>query len=502
MDIRIDRGSSVPLYLQISGGIKALILSGKVPDGFRLPPERKLAQALGVNRTTILNAYRELKSDGLVDARVGRGTEVVPRSPAPEAAAAMGPFPWRQMVREGAAREPDPLVRDLLALTERRDVIGLSVGLPAPELIPLAALGKIQQALMDEKGAEALLHSPTEGITPLRETLCRHMLPRGIRAVPEEILVTSGSQQGLDLFIRTFLAPDDVVVVEEPSYFGALECFRAARVRLVGVPTDGQGMRTDVLEAVLARQRPRLIYTLPTFQNPSGLVMGSDRRRRLLELAHRHQVPVLEDDPYSDLRYEGDPLPSLKALDGAGHVIHLSSFSKVLFPGLRLGWMVAPKSVVRRLALVKQMVDLHSNTHGQWVLQRFLEEGHFAAHLERVRKGYAARLAAMAEALEAEAPADFQWTRPQGGFYVWCRYPEAVSPALLMAKAAEERVAFLPGGASFVEDPGANHLRLNFTYAPEDLIREGVRRLMRALAAARRERGSAPRAVVGTPPIV
>ncbi|MBK6405944.1 MAG: PLP-dependent aminotransferase family protein [Holophagales bacterium] len=501
MDIRIDRESAVPVYLQIRGGIRELILSGRLPDGFRLPPERQLATALGVNRTTVLSAYRELKADGLLEAHVGRGTEVVSQRIGKSAVEPAGPLPWRQLARDGSVREPDPLVRDVLALTERHDVISLQAGLPAAELLPLEDLRRVQEEILVRKGPEALLHSPTEGVTAFREALCRHMVPRGIRSSPEEVLVTSGSQQGLDLVARTLLSPGDLVVVEEPSYFGALEVFRSARVRLLGVPTDADGMRTDVLEALLARQQPRLIYTLPTFQNPSGCVLSPARRRHLLELAWRHQVPILEDDPYSDLRYEGEALPSLKALDPYGHVIHLSSFSKVLFPGLRLGWIAAPRPLVRQLALVKQTVDLHSGTLGQWIVR-----GSSRGTLRKAPRGDPRGLPAAAR----RSPRG-----PRGGRARRLHLEQArgrllrlVSPprrrpsSRLLAQAATERVAYLPGGASFVEEPPVNSIRLNFTFAPEEQLREGVRRLGRALRAAQAEPRRGNHTLVGTPPIV
>ena len=502
MDIRIDRESAVPVYMQIRGGIRDLILTGRLPDGFRLPPERTLATALGVNRTTILSAYRELKADGLVEAHVGRGTEVVAHRAARSAVEPAGPLPWRQFAREGSVREPEPFVRDVLALTERHDVISLAAGLPAAELLPMDDLRRVQEEILVRKGPEALLHSPTEGVTAFREAIGRHMVPRGIRASAEEVLVTSGSQQGLDLVARTLLSPGDVVVVEEPSFFGALEAFRSARVRLLGVPADAHGMRTDILEAILSRQRPRLIYTLPTFQNPSGCVLSLERRRHLLELAWRHEVPVLEDDPYSDLRYEGEALPSLKALDPHGHVIHLSSFSKVLFPGLRLGWIAAPKPLVRQLALVKQTVDLHSGTLAQWIVEGFLSGGLLAKHLAKTCAAYRRRRDVLLEALTAEKVPGLSWNRPEGGFYVWCRLPEDAPPSRLLALAAAERVAFLPGAASYVEEPPASAIRLNFTSCPEEQLREGARRLGRALRAAQSEPRRGHHRVVGTPPIV
>jgi DNA-binding transcriptional MocR family regulator len=502
VDIRIDRDSTVPIYLQIRTGLREMILSGTLPEGFRLPPERRLAAALGVSRSTILSAYRELKADTLVGAHVGRGTSVLPRRFAPTATAEVPSLPWRQLIREGVAEAQDPLLRDLLELSERSDVISLSVGLPAAELLPLDTLRTLWAELASEVGPAMLLHSPTEGLTAFRETLCQLMMARGIRCSPGEVLVLSGSQQGLDLAARVFLAPGDTVVVERPSFFGALQIFRRAQVRVLGIPTDENGMRTDALESVLERQRPKLIYTLPTFQNPSGAVMSLERRRHLLSLAHRFQVPVLEDDPYCDLRYEGDPLPSLRALDEHGYVIYFSSFSKVLFPGLRIGWVVAARPVTRQLALAKQTVDLHSSTVGQFILDRFVSDGHYVRHLKAVRAEYSRRRDLMEEALRAEAPAGVSWRKPEGGFYFWLGFPDAIRQSQLLARAAELRVSFLPGDACYPEEPGENHLRLNFTFAPPERIRDGVARLMEALRLAARGAVPGTRDGAATPPIV
>jgi DNA-binding transcriptional MocR family regulator len=274
------------------------------------------------------------------------------------------------------------------------------------------------------------------------------------------------------------------VIVEEPTYLGALQAFRSGGVRLVGVPVDADGMRTELLEPLLARHRPRLIYTLPTFQNPSGAVMSLPRRRQLLDLAYRHQVPILEEDPYGDLRYDGRPLPSLKAMDTRGQVLHLNTFSKVLFPGLRIGWLVGPAAAVRRVAVAKQTVDLHSGTLSQWLMARFLTEGCLERHLEKVRPEYARRRDALLSALRAASRAGLVWSRPEGGFYLWCRLPEAVPPERLLAEAARERVSFLPGTVFSIEGGDATHIRLNFTASPPDRIREGVRRLARVLRTA------------------
>lgn len=503
MEIRIDRASAVPVYQQIRAGIREQILSGRLPDGYRLPPERKLADALGVNRSTVLAAYRELKAEGMLDAHVGRGTTVTGRPEAPEPPASATQLPWRQLFRAGAAREHDPLLRNVLELTERRDVISLSAGLPAPELFPLQTLAAIAEDALSRDGSGALLHSPTEGLTSFREALAQLTTSRGIATGAPEVLVLSGSQQGLDLVARTFLDPGDPVVVEEPSYFGALEAFRSSQARLLGVPCDEEGMRTDLLASLLSRHRPKLIYTLPTFQNPSGAVMSLARRQQLLDLSIRHQVPILEDDSYSDLRYDGEPLPALAALDPGEHVLYLSSLSKVLFPGLRLGWLRAPRPVVRQLALVKQAIDLHSGTLAQRLIERFLREGHFARHVATLRSEYAQRRDALLSSLGAVAPEGFSWERPAGGFYVWVRVPEAISPARLLSEAARERVTYLPGAACYVSEPPEGRLRLNFTFHTPDRLREGVERLARALASAASEpTQKPPRPGVGTPPIV
>lgn len=486
VEIHLDRTSDVPLYVQIARGVRAMIVAGRLPTGSCLPPERSLARALGLSRDTVVAAYRELRADGLVDAHVGRGTTVA----APQDHSAEGghapSLPWRQLFGDATRGVEDPILRDLLELSERPDVISLSLGLPAPDLLPMAAFGEVHEALLEKVGPGLLLHSPTEGLTPFRESLVELAAARGIACSLHEILVVSGSQQGLHLVSRVLLAPGDEVIVEEPTFFGALQVFRAAQARILGVPVDGDGMRTDVLETLLQRHRPKLIYSLPTFQNPSGTVMSLARRRRLLDLARRYQVPILEDDPYSELRYEGPAIPPLKALDSpaGGHVIYLSSFSKVLFPGLRVGWMIGAPPLVRQVALAKQSVDLHTSTHGQWLLDGFLRAGHFRRHVEAVREAYRARRGAMEESLEAAMPSGFTWTRPQGGFYCWCRLPEGVSLTTLLVAAGRRQVSFLPGTVCFPGDGGRRFVRLNFTFPSPADIREGVRRLADALTSA------------------
>ena len=502
MDLHIDRTSSKPIYRQIVERIRAMIRSGGLPAGFQLPPERRLAEALGVNRSTVLAAYRELKAEGLLDAHVGRGTVVSSSLHAvPGAEISSAPLPWRQLLHRGGAGHGDPLIRDLLSLTERSEVISLAAGLPAPDLIPVEELGVLIDELMVEVGAPLFSYGPTEGHSALRATIAQWIAGRGIRCDPAEVLILAGSQQGLDLAARLLLEAGDVVVVEEPSFVGALEVFRRAGARLVGVPVDEHGMDTDVLQAVLERHRPRLIYTLPTFQNPSGTVMSLGRRHRLLELAARHQVPILEDDPYAELRYEGEPLPSLKALDTHDLVLYLSTFSKVLVPGLRLGFLVAPRTAVRSFALAKQAVDLHANSFGQWLLERFISRGHLDRHLMRLRGAYRGRRDAMAAALEA-TDADLQWELPRGGFYFWCGLPCGVDRSQLVASAAHKAVAFLPGWTCAPAEEAAARVRLAFSFVPVEQIAEGIARLVEAVHESVASGSATGLALESTPTIV
>ncbi|MCP4895723.1 MAG: PLP-dependent aminotransferase family protein [bacterium] len=503
MEITIDRNSRTPIYRQIVDRIHEMITSGALPPGFSLPPERRLADALGVNRTTVLTAYRDLKGTGLIDAHVGRGTIVAEQSSATiERSTDSSPLAWSQLFRDRASRTRDPLIRDLLELTERPDVIVLSAGLPAPEHLPHELLGELTTELVRDIGPALIQYGPTEGLSSLRRSLSRWLLTRGHRTSPADLMILSGSQQGLDLTARVFLDPGDTVVVEAPTYIGALEVFRTARVRLLEVPTDAEGMRTDVLADLLERHRPKLIYTLPTFQNPSGTVMSLERRRHLLELAIRHRVPVLEDDPYGELRYSGEPIPSLKALDRTGHVIHLSTFSKTLMPGLRIGYMIAPRPAMQQFVLAKQTIDLHSNTLGQWILDRILRNDLLEPRLAVLRKVYASRRDALETALAAHRDVDISWKSPAGGFYLWCKLPRSVERTRLVASAASAGVSFLPGWTSFAEEPDENFVRLSFSFADEKQLEEGANRFAIAVQHAASSTRKAVQQETGTPTIV
>ncbi|NPV69369.1 MAG: PLP-dependent aminotransferase family protein [Firmicutes bacterium] len=505
MRITIDRDISTPVYRQIADQIRDLILSGEFGPGRRLPAERKLAESLGVNRSTIINAYGELQASGLVESRFGRGTTVLaaPLGSPPAGDRQAAPLPWRQFFGETAGRTREPLLRDLMELAGREDIISFAAGIPAPETYPLDAFREIQDQVLRDHGRAALQHSPTEGHLPLRETICQIMHARGVNCSPDEILVLSGSQQGLDLAARVFVDQGDVVLVEEPSFFCAVQVFQTSGARVIGVPLDEGGVRLDVLETLLSRYQPKFVYTLPTFQNPSGVTMSLERRLALLELAYRYQVPVLEDDPYGELRYEGKFVPALKALDRNGYVIYLSTFSKVLFPGLRVGWMVAPRPVARQFALARQLVDLHSNTLAQWLIDGFFRRGLFDVHIAGVRRENERRRNTMQLALGRKAPPGFRFNRPEGGLYLWCTLPSGMNGSRLLAHATEHGVTFVPGEPFYAGGQGQDHIRLNYSYLPPDRIEEGVARLVTVIRESTSHGREMPAGVVpGMMPIV
>lgn len=490
MRFHIDRESSIPIYLQIRNRIRDMIMEGTLQEGFRLPPERKLAQNLEVNRSTVLNAYRELKADGLVDSRVGQGTVVCARraSGIQNKGIMQETLPWRQYFSEGMARSRDTMVRDLMELANREDMISFAAGVAIPGIDSLDALQNIQLRLVKDCKHSILHHTPTEGHYPLRESISRLMKSRQAYVPPEEVVVLSGSQQGLDLTARSLIDPGDVVVVEEPTFFCALQIFNSLGARILGVPVDGDGMRMDMLESLLQRYKPKLVYTMPTFQNPSGVVMSLERRRQLLNLAYKYRVPILEDDPYGELRYEGEALPSLKALDEFGYVIYLSTFSKVMFAGLRIGWAAAPKPFIHQLTILKQLADLHASSMAQWIFDAFLREGLLEPHIQRIRKENMYRRDIMLEELEKYAVPGMEWNRPEGGIYIWCTLPGQINPSRLIARAADRKVAYVPGEVFFPDKQSGNRIRLNFTYPKPELIREGVKRLVSAIEESVEER--------------
>lgn len=489
MKIRLDKDASKPLYQQIVDQVRQQILSGELLPGYRLPPERRLSESLGINRTTVLNAYRELKAENLIDSHVGQGTVVLPHSSVNDEMDHTIPQEpiWNHYFSAYSNRFDPHIINDLLNLANRSDMISFATGIASPECGPLEIFHGIEQEILAEKNSQSLLHSPVEGFTSLRNVLRTYMEKRGCYLNTDEVMILAGSQQGIDLVARVLLDPGDIVVVEEPTFFPALQVFRSTGARVMGVPVDDEGMQVDVLEQLLQRYHPKFLYTIPTFHNPCGVEMTLERRRRLIELVHKYKLLVLEDDAYGELCYDHPPLPTLKSMDTGGFVLYMSTFSKIIYPGLRIGWLVAHKKMIQRLAAVRQTVDLHTNCLSQRLVERFISGGRQDLHLKKICKEYAQRRDIMLDALTRCAPPGVSWEMPHGGYYVWCRLPDGVSAARLLAKAAEYKVVFVPGNSFFLSDQGDHFIRLNFTFASKPDITRGIQLLCDAIRALQKE---------------
>jgi len=375
------------------------------------------------------------------------------------------------------------LIRELLKLTRRGGIISFAGGLPDPGIFPVEELKQITLDILDAQPQLALQYGPTEGDARLKDELIKWMAKDGITVGRDQILITMGSQQGLDLAGRVFLDPGDAVIVELPSYMAGLQVFRSYRAEMIGVPQDDAGMRTDLLEQTLASlrregRRPKLIYVVPDFQNPSGVTMTVERRRTLLELARAYGSLVVEDNPYRELRFEGKSAPPLMSLDREGRVIYLSTFSKTLAPGLRIAWMAASEELIRRFVTAKQGVDLCCPSLTQAIAAEYCARGHIYDHLPRITSLYRKKRDVMLRALEREMPAGVEWTKPEGGLFLWVRLPEGMDTEQLLRLAVEDAgVAYVVGSGFHADGGGKNAMRLNFSFPSEAHIEEGIKRL-------------------------
>ncbi len=373
-------------------------------------------------------------------------------------------------------------MRDLMALTQRPEVISLAGGLPDTSLFPAEDLAKHLSVVAAEGSARALQYAPTEGLAEVKEAIREVLRAEGDDADPDDVLVTTGGQQVIDLVCKTLVDAGDVVVAEAPTYPGAVPAFAAYQADVVQVAMDADGLRVDVLEETLDAlaadgRTPKFIYTIPNFQNPGGVTLSLPRRRRLVEVARERELLILEDNPYGLLRFEGTPLPTLRSLDGGEFVISLGTFSKILSPGLRLGWAVAPHPVLAKMNIGKAASDLNSSSLTQLFVATFFRDGDWRGYLDKQCALYCARRDVMLEALEAHFPPTATWTRPEGGLFVWVTLPDGLDTTDLLAKALSRDVAFVPGRAAYLDGRGGASLRLNFSGVGADDIREGVRRI-------------------------
>lgn len=373
-------------------------------------------------------------------------------------------------------------IRELLKLTEDPSIISFAGGLPAPELFPVKELEEVTIKVLREDGRAALQYSATEGFLPLREKIVQRMKKASVECQPRDILVTSGSQQGLEFSGKIFINEGDVIICESPSYLGALNAFKAYQPKFVEISMDENGMIMEELEKAL-EQNPntKYIYTIPDFQNPTGRTMSLERRKKLIELAYKYNIPVVEDNPYGELRFDGEILPSIKSFDTKGLVIYLGTFSKTFCPGLRLGWVVASPEILSKYIVVKQGADLQTSTIAQREVSKYLEMFDIEKHIENLIKVYRKRRDLMLETMEKEFPTSVTFTRPQGGLFTWVTFPENLDAAEIMKKSLEVKVAFVPGQSFFPNGEYKNHGRFNYSNMPEDKIVEGITKLGKVL---------------------
>ena len=475
----LDRSSIVPLYRQIYEGLREAILTGTLPESTRLPPERSLAEKLAVNRSTVVHAYRELVADGLIEQRVGSGSRVVPqlRGGQPERAAGV---PWWVTLPPWRVGE-FPNVLGELAAKQQSGRISFVQGVAPDEPSPLGELAKsFGRVARDPRFI--LSYGDSEGYEPLRTAIAARMNARGAGAVaPNNVIVLTGSTQGIAIVAQSLAEPGDEIIVESPSYPGALQVFQINGLRAIAVPVDDDGMRVDHVEAILRTRRPRFIYTMPSLHNPTNATMNADRRERLTTVARRAGVPIVEDDPYGPLAT--DAAPPLVAL-APDHVVYLSTFSKTIAPSLRVGWLAAPRTILERLLLRKQAYDMATSLYVQAAVTDYLESG-YDAHVEQLREELLLRRQLADEAIARHWPAALRASGPAGGFYVWATTPRELRARALLDAAERLGSSFLFGEAFFANSGGDHHFRLALTAVKRRDIAEGIRRIGQAVASLR-----------------
>ncbi|MEK6278064.1 MAG: PLP-dependent aminotransferase family protein [Actinomycetota bacterium] len=378
-------------------------------------------------------------------------------------------------------------MRDLMAITARPEVISLAGGLPDTSTFPPSSFAAQMTKIAQESAAAALQYGPTEGFEETKDCILQVMGAEGMLPDPDDVIVTTGGQQAIDLVCKTLIDPGDPVICEAPTYPGAVPVFCSYQADVIQVECDDDGMRIDELERVLERlasegRKPKFIYSVPSFQNPAGVTLSFERRRRLVELARRHELLIAEDNPYGLLRYEGEPLPPLYQLEGGDYVIYLGTFSKILSPGIRLGWAVAPPPVMEKIVLGKQASDLCTSTLSQYFVREYFSEGRWQDYVDSLVELYRGRRDTMLEALREHFPPQSHWTHPEGGLFIWATLPDYIDTGDLLAKALRENVAFVPGQAAYVDGRGAGSMRLNFSGSTEEEIREGIRRIGKVVA--------------------
>jgi 2-aminoadipate transaminase len=491
LPVHLQPQSHVPLYVQLRDQLRALVHAGDLRPGDRIPASRELAIMLGVHRTTVANAYAELESEGLIQGHVGRGTFIkgngnglkITPPPPPVLNGGSG-IRWELLFADERGEE----VLSRLTASAPENALSFVMARPAQEYFPIEDLQVCVNSVLRREATDVLNLGPSDGYPALKEALLELLQHEGMPARDENLLITDGCQQSLDLISKAFVRPGDSVILENPTYPGAVAIFSGTRARCLGVPLrthaepgTSLGLDLEALEAALAANRVKLMVLTPDFQNPTGTSMPLASRRKVLELASRYQVAVVEDHIYARLHAREDRVPSLKQLDRSNIVIHIDSFAKVAFPGLRVGWIVAPGAAIERLRVVKQTTDLHTDQLAQATLAEFLRRGMFSRHLAKMRKVYASRLNALDEALRKHMPEETRWTRPEGGMCLWLELPPGFDASELLIHSKERGVLFAPGRYFYAQNPLPNTLRLGYAGLDEKQIARGVATLAELL---------------------
>lgn len=374
------------------------------------------------------------------------------------------------------------IIREILKMTQVADIISFGGGFPAPESFPAQEIAAITADILAEKGQEVLQYGVTEGYLPLREQIIARMAKKGIKATLDNTLILSGAQQGIDLLCKTFLNKGDYIVMEDPTFLGAVQTMNTYEAQLLPVPMDEQGMDAVKLEEVLKKYNPKLIYTIPNFQNPTGVTMTKARRQQVVELATKYNAVIIEDDPYGELRYSGEVLPALKTFDNKGVVVYLGSFSKVIAPGLRVGWAIAEPDIMRKMAIGKQATDVHTSNLSQQIVYQYLQQNLLDKHIAEIIEDYQVKRNLMMDKIKAYFPAEAEVAVADGGLFLWVTLPVACDTTKLLASAVQNKVAYVPGTPFYPLGGGHNTLRLNFSNATHEQIDLGMRRLGESIA--------------------
>jgi len=475
LDWKPDKSTPVPLYIQIKEYIKEKIETGEWTLGTKIPPQRTLAQAFGVNRSTIVAAMEELIADGLLKGKRGSGTKIINNSWS--LMTSTPPPDWNSYVQAGSYYPNLPTIQEINKAEFDSNIIRLGTGELSPDLFPREMMKQVFEKLTGH--IDSLGYEEPKGLLFLREQLSRYLKTIGIEASPSSILIVSGALQALQLISIGLLRRGATIFLEKPSYLYSLHVFQSADMRLFGLPLDEHGIQANKISEQKKRQNASLLYTIPSFHNPTGILMSEERRRKLIDVCEKERLPIIEDDVYRELWLDSPPPPPLKAIDKNGLVLYLGSMSKTLSPGLRIGWIVGPKPVIERLADIKMQTDYGSSSLSQWAVAEWLASGLYHQHLEEVRKELKVRREIMIGSLQRYFSDIATWTVPRGGFYIWLRILPSISIRELFEKALEHGLLLNPGNV--YDKHAAQYLRLSYSYASLADLEKGMFRLSKVI---------------------